>query len=462
MTGLTRQQAAEAVAALFGTSARQTHESTTYDPWEVIDRDGKKWRFVFDSSIKATMRDGRRQIPATSMGKLQEVVRTLRHAGAVVNGSCGMHVHVDASRHTPQSLKNALSIMYSKEDILFKALNVNEARVERWCQKVREPMLEKIRKLPTNISMERLKREWYGGNDGSYEHYNWTRYYALNLHSVFYRGTLEWRCFESTLHAGKVRANITLALAISAQAINQKKTLMRKTEISENPAFTFRTFLLRLGLIGPEYKNVREHLLANLPGDKMYIAGGVGDNMTYSARYKAGLMAGVDIDWQFMPNLSATIGAQYVQQGAKYGNDGYKVQVTEGVYKGTGYSDWSTQLHYINVPLMLNAYLGTGFAVKAGVQIGFPLSGKMKYTEQQYTMTKDDVKYEKPEHVKYDLNSTLTKVTFAIPVGVSYEFSNVIIDARYNIGLTQFQNIDGFDSSKNSVFAFSVAYRLEL
>ena len=286
MTGLTRQQAAEAVAALFGTSARQTHESTTYDPWEVIDRDGKKWRFVFDSSIKATMRDGRRQIPATSglykvemnspklsyeeMGKLQEVVRTLRHAGAVVNGSCGMHVHVDASRHTPQSLKNALSIMYSKEDTLFKALNVNEARVERWCQKVREPMLEKIRKLPTNISMERLKREWYGGNDGSYEHYNWTRYYALNLHSVFYRGTLEWRCFESTLHAGKVRANITLALAISAQAINQKKTLMRKTEISENPAFTFRTFLLRLGLIGPEYKNVREHLLANLPGDRAW------------------------------------------------------------------------------------------------------------------------------------------------------------------------------------------------
>ena len=286
MTGLTRQRAAEAVAALFGTSARQTHESTTYDPWEVIDQDGKKWRFVYDGSIKATMRDGRRQIPATSgiykvemnspklsyeeMGKLQEVVRALRHAGAVVNSSCGMHVHVDASRHTPQSLKNALSIMYSKEDILFKALNVNEARVERWCQKVREPMLEKIRKLPTNISMERLKREWYGGNDGSYEHYNWTRYYALNLHSVFYRGTLEWRCFESTLHAGKVRANITLALAISAQAINQKKTLMRKTEISENPVFTFRTFLLRLGLIGPEYKNVRGHLLVNLPGDRAW------------------------------------------------------------------------------------------------------------------------------------------------------------------------------------------------
>ena len=92
----------------------------------------------------------------------------------------------------------------------------------------------------------------------------------MNLHSVFYRGTLEWRCFESTLHAGEVRANITLALAISAQAINQKRTVMRKTEITENPAFTFRTFLLRLGLIGPEFKNVRKNLLKNLPGDKAW------------------------------------------------------------------------------------------------------------------------------------------------------------------------------------------------
>lgn len=286
MTGITRRQAAEAAAALFGATARQTHESRTYDPWEVMDREGKAWRFVCDASIRGSRRLGLQQVPTgdgvykvemnspkleySELGKLQEVVRALRRAGAVVNESCGMHVHVDASRHTPRSLKNALSIMYSKEDILFKALNVNERRVERWCQKVREPMLEKIRKLPVNTTMERLKREWYEGSDESDEHYNWTRYYALNLHSVFYRGTLEWRCFESTLHAGKVRANITLALAISAQAINQSRTVMRKTEISENPAFTFRTFLLRLGLIGPEYKNVREHLLSNLPGDRAW------------------------------------------------------------------------------------------------------------------------------------------------------------------------------------------------
>ena len=124
MTGLTRQKAAEAVASLFGTMARQTHESRTYDPWEVIDNEGKKWRFVYDSSIHASHRIGRQQLPISDgtykvemnspkleyseMKKLQEVIRTLRHAGAVVNDSCGMHVHVDASGHTPRSLRNAL------------------------------------------------------------------------------------------------------------------------------------------------------------------------------------------------------------------------------------------------------------------------------------------------------------------------------------------------------------------
>ena len=182
-----------------------------------------------------------------------------------------MHVHVDASKHTAQSLKNALSIMYSKEDILFKALKVNENRVYRWCKKVDEDKLRKIRRLPSGAGMRQMQELWYSDTSESPQyHYNETRYYALNLHSVFYRGTLEWRCFESTLHAGEVRANITLALAISAQAINQKRTVMRRTEITENPAFTFRTFLLRLGLIGPEFKNVRKNLLKNLPGNKAW------------------------------------------------------------------------------------------------------------------------------------------------------------------------------------------------
>ena len=43
--------------------------------------------------------------------------------------------------------KNVLSIMYSKEDILFAALKVNPARIDSYCQAVDEPILEEIRKL---------------------------------------------------------------------------------------------------------------------------------------------------------------------------------------------------------------------------------------------------------------------------------------------------------------------------
>lgn len=283
MTGITRERAAKAVAELFGASI---YHRQSYDSWRLLDRQGKEWKFVYDSSINAERRDGRRMTGAGSeyctemvspkleygeMRKLQEVVRCLRRHGARVNPSCGMHVHVDASNHTARSLKNALTIMYSKEDILFKALKVQTQREDQYCQKVRPMVLEEIRRMPNStISMEKLKEAWYEGEDGSGYHYDRTRYYALNLHAVFSKGTLEWRCFESTLHAGKVRANITLALAISAQAINQKCTHMRKTEITENPCFTFRTFLLRLGLIGPEYKNVRNHLLENLEGDRAW------------------------------------------------------------------------------------------------------------------------------------------------------------------------------------------------
>lgn len=204
--------------------------------------------------------------------------------------------------------------------------------------------------------------------------------------------------------------------------------------------------------------------LSSLPGEKIYVGESVADELPFSSRYKAGFTGGVDIDWQFMPNLSATLGVLYTQQGCKYKNDAKTTTTVLGgaVYKGIGYSDWSTTLHYVNVPLMLNAYLAPGFAVKAGVQLGFAVSGKMKYTSQTFTQTKEGIEYDKPEKTTNNLNSTLSKVTVAIPVGVSYEFSNVIIDARYHFGLTGFQNVPEVDSSKNRVLTFTAGYRFAL
>ena len=285
MTGITRRQAAEALAAYFGTSVHYC--GTYYDAWGVTDPEGKEWKLMSDSSIRGERKidfgyrstsDGEYQVEMVTpkltyaeLPKLQECVRRVRKAGAKANNSCGIHVHVDAANHNRQSLKNLIGIMYSKEDILFKALQVDPIRARDYCQKVREPMLRQARTLSSDETndLTQLERVWYEGNVENTDHYNWTRYYALNLHSVFYRGTVEWRCFNSTLHAGKVAAYVNLCLAISAQAIAQRSTVMRKTH-SENELFTFRVWLVRLGLNGEEFKHTRDHLLAHLEGDRAW------------------------------------------------------------------------------------------------------------------------------------------------------------------------------------------------
>ena len=283
MTGLTREQAAKAAAELWNSTAR--HTGRGYDAWEVTDPEGKVWKFMSDGSISserwcngeyvsANNSEYRVEMVTPKLGfdeipKLQEAVRAVRKAHAKVNESCGIHVHIDASRFDNQSLKNLMSIMYSKEDLLFQALQVPESRVQRWCQPVREGMLQQARRMTAGASRSRLERIWYQGDVNRTEHYNWTRYHALNLHSVFYRGTVEYRMFNSTLHAGRVKAYIHLALGISSQALEQRGSQMRKTQ-SDNPAFTFRTWLLRMGMIGEEYKNTRDHLLASLPGNRAW------------------------------------------------------------------------------------------------------------------------------------------------------------------------------------------------
>lgn len=285
-TGITREQAARRLAEYFGTEAEYVGDG--YGKWVVKDQEGKKWSFVSDSSIETRRKTASGYVSVESrdyevemvtpiltypeLSKLQECVRQMRHAGGRANDSCGIHVHVDASNHNRQSLKNIIGIMYSKEDILFKALQVKESRVEAYCKKVREPMLLKARKLSCDETKDLTALEdiWYGGIDNRRDyHYNKTRYYALNLHSVFYRGTVEFRMFNSTLHAGEVKAYVNLCLAISAQAIKQRSTVMRKTH-SENELFTFRVWLVRLGLNGDEFKTTRDHLLKHLEGDRAW------------------------------------------------------------------------------------------------------------------------------------------------------------------------------------------------
>ena len=124
-------------------------------------------------------------------------------------------------------------------------------------------------KIRTGLSPEYLqtiKHLWYDDNAKYHEHYNLSRYRCLNLYPVFTDNNIEVRAFNSSLNAGVLRAYISLVLAVSNQALTQKSASPRVTH-SENPRYTFRCWLIRIGLNGDEFKNCRNHLLSHLEGN---------------------------------------------------------------------------------------------------------------------------------------------------------------------------------------------------
>ncbi len=274
-TGITRAKAADSIAEVLNGCCRYT--GGAYGTYTITAADSRQWKIMNDASIHQERRGGgcadmsyRCELVTpictySDIDTIQNIVRAIRQAGGKVNGSCGLHIHIDASGHTAKSLKNIASIMASKETLIFKALEVSPDRIKRWCKKVEGKLLDDLStKRPRTL--EDVKKIWYSGRDGSHEHYHNSRYHALNLHSVWQKGTVEFRMFNSTLHAGKVKTYIQLCLAISNQAKVQKGASRRETA-STNEKFTFRTWLIRLGLNGEEYKTARLHLLAKLDGD---------------------------------------------------------------------------------------------------------------------------------------------------------------------------------------------------
>lgn len=277
MTGITREAAAETAAEYFGTRSR--YIGTYYDAYAALDPEGRQWKFMSDGSIDAQKRVGGKKISADreyqtemvspicryeDIVSIQEIVRKLKERGAFVNKTCGIHVHIDASPFDARTLRNITNIMASKEDLIYKALQVSVSREHSYCQKVEQRFLEELnRKKPKTVNG--VERIWYGGDSRRDTHYDDSRYHCLNLHSVFQKGTVEFRLFNGTLHAGKIKAYIQFSLAIGAQALNQSCASRRKTQTT-NEKYTFRTWLLRLGLNGEEFATARYHLLKELPG----------------------------------------------------------------------------------------------------------------------------------------------------------------------------------------------------
>ncbi|MBQ7704511.1 MAG: amidoligase family protein [Selenomonadaceae bacterium] len=281
MTGLTRKAVAEILAAHFGTAANYVDGG--YKAYEVKDAEDRTWKVMRDTSITSqkkvreiiTYADELYRVELVTpilkyndIETLQEIVRKIRKAGGFVNKSCGLHIHIGAEKFTPATIRNLVNAVASKEELIYKALKVHEDR-KSYCKPTDKRFLQELNEKKPE-TMAQLAAIWYNEPEELaatlHNHYDSTRYTICNLHALFTKGTIEFRVFNSTLHAGEIKAYIQFCLALTHQALTTKKAIYRPTE-TDNEKYTFRCWLLRLNLNGEEFKTCRLHLLKNLTGD---------------------------------------------------------------------------------------------------------------------------------------------------------------------------------------------------
>jgi len=136
-------------------------------------------------------------------------------------------------------------------------------------------------------------------------------------------------------------------------------------------------------------------------------------------------VGGLEGEYQATDIFSLSAGVLYSRQGFKVKD----VKTGLGTIKG---DSWTPS--YLNIPVLANVYVVKGLAVKLGVQPGFMVD-------------------------KDDAGDGAKTFDFSIPVGLSYEYNNFVLDGRYNWGLTKVA--DGSDS-KNSVFQITLGYKFSL
>ena len=160
------------------------------------------------------------------------------------------------------------------------------------------------------------------------------------------------------------------------------------------------------------------------------------------AKTRIAFVAGAELEYQATPLLSVSAGALYSQQGADADSQGMNGTV---------------KMDYVNIPILANFNVAKGFAVKVGIQPGFLVNDKVKVTSNGVSAEVGLKEVYKAAGVDADISS----LDFAIPLGISYEFSHVVLDARYNLSLAKAISAYG-ESTRHSVFQITLGYKFGL
>lgn len=270
--GIARHNAARDVAAAFNANGIGG-EITSYDGYPAVkDGKGRTWQFKYDGSLAGN--GGCEMVTPilrwADIETLQIAIRALRAAGAKVNARCGMHVHVGTQGWSPRQIANLARIFYRQERIIIAAAGTRQSRLDHYTRPTDPEFIARLDRIRV-MTLDTLSMAWFGCISpitANVHHYEPHRYRTLNLNNLWRDSkTVEFRLFESTLHAGEAKANIALCLALAAKALAAKAPRGGHRALDAHDGkFDGRALLVHLGLNGAEFATVRQHLTKRLKG----------------------------------------------------------------------------------------------------------------------------------------------------------------------------------------------------
>ena len=162
------------------------------------------WKVVTDGSL--TSRDGSCEVvsPVLSgtdgLTEVRTVMAVLRTAGARINESCGMHIHIGTDQLSREHQTRIIRA-YGKWSWAFTGLILQRRVNNRWAQ------------LRTPAGTERLATDWERSTDLRSTASRHDRYYAFNIASYQRHGTFEMRSHHGSLNGMNASAWIAMHTA---------------------------------------------------------------------------------------------------------------------------------------------------------------------------------------------------------------------------------------------------------
>ena len=194
---------------------------------------------------------------------------------------------------------------------------------------------------------------------------------------------------------------------------------------------------------------------------------------------KVGLTGGAELEYGVNHWLGLSFGLIYSQEGAKIDGkmDGLVIDENGDRWLTQTSLDGKLNCSYLNLPLMASVYIPAvkGLAVKAGFQVGILTSDKMSsegtilmynmdyLPVSSYTLAPyDSRKSNQLVSYRTDMSDVCNSIDFGIPVGLSYEYMNIVLDARYYFGLTKIDKTDSPDTVRNQYVSITLGYKFHL